>query len=138
MPQGRGEMVVVGFYQREVPMVENENIETKDTGKGSAEAVAKREAKAELKAKAGIEANKTKEALVPLRNRLQAFIQEYEACASFEHARRMDKLLHALLRAVEIGCEEAEKDLAHISKGERPCQPSVLRKRLNDLLWDTQ
>jgi len=38
------------------------------------------------------------------------------------------------LRAIEIGCQEAEKDLAKIAAGESPCRPSVLRQRLNDLL----
>ena len=134
------------FYQQKVPMTKNNDTETEAREKRKATGIAKREAKAELKAKAKAElkakakaeANKTVEALTPLRNRVQTFIQEYENCASFEHARRMDKLLHVLLRAVEIGCQEAEKDLARISGGERPCQPSVLRKRLYDLIWDTQ
>ena len=119
-------------------MTEKKDTEAEAKVKRKAAGIAKREAKAELKAKAKIEANKTKEALPPLRNRVQELIQEYESCASFEHARRMDKLLHGLLRVVEIGFQEAEKDLARISEGERPCQPSVLRQRLNDLLWDTQ
>lgn len=95
---------------------------------------AKKEAIAERKAKAKIEANKTKEAFAPLRNRVLTLVQEYENHASFEHARRMDKLLHDFLRAIEIGCQEAEKDLAKISAGEGPCRPSILRQRLNDLL----
>ena len=103
-----------------------------------AASIAKKEARAGLKAKAKAEANKTKEAIAPLRARVQTLIQEYESTASFEHARRMDKLLHALLMVVEIGCQESEKDLARISEGERPCQPSVLRQRLYDHLWDTQ
>jgi hypothetical protein len=119
-------------------MTEKEDKTTKASEKRRAAGIAKREARAELKAKVKAEANKTTDALAPLRNRVQTFVQEYESCASFEHARRMDKLLHVLLRAVEIGCQEAEKDLARISEGERPCQPSVLRKRLYDLIWDTQ
>ena len=119
-------------------MAKSKNTKAEAKAKRKAAGTAKREAKAELKAKAKIEANKTKEMLTPLRNRVQALIQEYEDCASFEHARRMDKLLHSLLRAVEIGFQEAEKDLARISEGERPCQPSVLRQRLSDFLWDTQ
>ena len=119
-------------------MTKSKDIEAEARAKRKAAGTAKREAKVELKAKAKVEANKTKEALTPLRNRIQVLIQEYENCASFEHARRMDKLLHGLLRAVEIGCQEAEKDLARISEGEKPCQPSVLRQRLNDFLWDTQ
>ena len=99
---------------------------------------AKREARAELKARATAEARKTREALVPLSNRIQVLVQEYEDCASFDHARRMSKLLHGFLRAVEIACQEAEKDLARISDGESPCQPSVVRQRLSDFLWDTQ
>ena len=97
-----------------------------------------REARTERKAKAKIEANKTKEALTPLINRGQTLVREYEDRASFEHARRMGKLLHALERAVEIGYLEAEKDLARIAEGGNPCQPSVLRQRLADFLWDTQ
>lgn len=115
--------------------------ESKDAqarAKRKAAGVAKREARAELKARAKGEASKTKKALTPLRNRAQALIQEYEDGASFEHARRMDKLLHGLLRVVEIGFQESEKDLARIAEGEVPCQPSVLRQRLSDLLWDTQ
>ncbi|HIG53102.1 MAG TPA: hypothetical protein EYG11_07080 [Candidatus Latescibacteria bacterium] len=95
---------------------------------------AKKEAIAERKAKAKVEASKTKDALAPTRNRVLALVQEYESDAPFEHARRMDKLLHDALRAIEIGCQEAEKDLAKISAGEAPCRPSVLRQRLNDLL----
>ncbi len=104
----------------------------------AAEAKAKRDAKAEAKAKAKVEAGKTQEMLTPLRNRVQALVREYELCASFEHARRMDKLLHSLLRAVEIGFQEADRDLARIAEGEKPCQPSLLRQRLNDFLWDSQ
>ena len=119
-------------------MTENKDTGAEAKGKRKAAGIAKREAKAEQKAKAKAEADKTKEVLTPLRNRVQALIQEYEDCASFEHARRMDKLLHSLMRAVEIGFQEAEKDLARISEGERPCQPSVLRQRLTDFLWDAQ
>ena len=100
--------------------------------------IAKKEAKAEQRAKAKIEAEKTTEALDPLRIRMRELVAEYENSASFEHARRMDKLLHGLLRSVEIGCQEAEKDLAQISLGERPLRPSVLRQRLSDFLWDNQ
>ena len=114
--------------------------EKEHTGDGTEaeKRAAKREARAELKAKASIEARKTKEALIPLSNRIQALIEEYERGASFEHARRMGKLLHGHLRAVEIACQEAETDLARIAGGERPCQPSALRQRLSDFLWDSQ
>ena len=100
--------------------------------------LAQKEARAQQKARAKEEAAKTKEALTPLQNRVQTLIQEYEDCASFEHARRMEKLLRGLLKAMETGCREAEKDIANISIGEKPCQPSVLRQRLEDLFWDTQ
>jgi len=115
-------------------------VETKTTEAAEKQAaiISKRAATAELKAKAKAEAQKTKAALTPLRNRTQTLIREYENCASIEHTRRMDKLLNSLLKTVEIGLQEAEKDLAQISKGEKPCRPSVLRQRLNDFLWDTQ
>ena len=100
--------------------------------------VAKKEARAEQKTKAKLEAEKTKEALEPLRIRMRELVVEYENSASFEHVRRMDKLLHSLLRSVEIGCQEAEKDLAKIAAGDSPCRPSVLRQRLSDFLWDNQ
>jgi hypothetical protein len=119
-------------------MTTNKETEAEIKEKKQTEKSAKREARAELKAKAKIEANKTQEALLPLRNRMQTLIREYENGAYFEHTRRMDKLLHGLLRAIEVGCQEAEKDLARISAGEGPCQPSALRQRLTDLLWDTQ
>jgi hypothetical protein len=119
-------------------MAETKDNEAEAKAQRKAAGIAKREARAELKAKAKVEANKTKEALTPLRNRVQGLIEDYEHTATFEHARRMDKLLHGLLRAVEIGCQEAQKDLARISEGEQPCQPSVLRQRLDDLLWDAQ
>ena len=95
---------------------------------------AKKEAITERKAKAKVEANKTKDALAPIRSRILALVQEYESDAPFEHARRMDKLLHDALRAIEVGCQEAEKDLAKINSGEGPCRPSLLRQRLNDML----
>lgn len=99
---------------------------------------AKKQALAALKARTKNEAEKTKEALLPLRNRVQALIEEYEEGASFEHARRMQKLLQGVLVVVETSCREAEKDLAQISVGGRPCQPSQVRQHLDDLLWDTQ
>ncbi len=88
----------------------------------------------EAKAKAQTQRRATQEALAPLWERVQALIEEYERTVPFEHARRMNKLLHSVVRAAEIALKEAEKDLARISKGMNPCQPSVLRQRLSDLL----
>ena len=107
---------------------------TRSDAAKKADRAAKKEAIAERKAKAKAEAAKTKDALAPIRNRVLSLVQEYETNAPFEHARRMDKLLHDSLRAIEIGCQEAEKDLAKIAGGEGPCRPSLLRQRLNDLL----
>ena len=93
-----------------------------------------REARKEAKAKVQAQRNETQKALNPLRDRVFALIQDYERTTPFEHARRMAGLLHTVSRAAEIACEEANKDLHQISKGLRPCQPSVLRQRLGDLL----
>jgi len=132
------EKAMTANKETEAKEKEAEEKEAEEKEKKQTEKSAKREARAELKAKAKIEANKTQEAMLPLRNRMQALIREYENGAHFEHARRMDKLLHGILRAVEVGCLEAENDLARISEGEKPAQPSLLRERLSDLLWDTQ
>ena len=111
--------------------------DSKDKQKNDARQ-AKKQALAALKVRTKAEAEKTKEALLPLRNRVQALIEEYEEDTSFEHARRMQKLLQGVLVVVETSCREAEKDLAQISVGGRPCQPSEVRQHLDDLLWDTQ
>ena len=122
------------------------------------------EAMREARVKAQTQRRAIKEALAPLWERVQALIEEYERTVPFEHARRMNKyertvpfeharrmnkyertvpfeharrmnkLLHSVVRAAEIALKEAEKDLARISKGMNPCQPSVLRQRLSDLL----
>ena len=94
------------------------------------EIAARKEAKARVQA----QKNETQKALNPLRDRVLALVQEYERTTSFEHARRMAGVLQSAATAAEIACEEANKDLHQISKGLRPCQPSVLRQRLGDLL----
>ena len=106
----------------------------KIVAKNKAKIQAERKTKLEAKAKAKAKSQETKKALMPFRDRIQDFIEEHESSASFEHARRMDSLLHDLFRAVQIGCEEAEKDLARIEAGINPCRPSELRQRLSDLL----
>ena len=68
----------------------------------------------EAKAKAQTQRRATQEALAPLRDRVRALIEAYERTVPFEHARRMNKLLHSVVRAAEIALEEAEKDLAGI------------------------
>ena len=93
-----------------------------------------RDARKEAKAKVQAQRHETQKALNPLRDRVLALVQEYEQNASFEHARRMAGLLQSATKAAEIACEEANKDLHQISKGLRPCQPSVLRQRLGDIL----
>ena len=101
------------------------------SGKRTPEAL---KAMREARAKAQTQRLETTKALAPLRDRMQALIEEYERTVPFEHARRMGRLLHSVVRAAEVACEEAEKDLARISKGMNPCQLSVLRQRLSDLL----
>ena len=101
-----------------------------------AAAMTKREAKTKQKNKAQLEASKTQKALDPLRERVLALVQEYEANASFEHARRMSRLLNNIIIASEICIQDAEKDLGRISVGENVCQPSALRQRLCDYFWD--
>jgi len=96
----------------------------------------KREATAQLKNRIQLEANKTKKALDPLRERVLELVQDYEANTNFEHARRMNRLLNNVIIASEICIQEAEKDLSRISIGERACQPSALRQRLSDFFWD--
>ena len=93
-----------------------------------------RAARVEAKAKVQAQRKETQKALNPLREHVIALIREYEETTPFEHARRMDGLLQSVVRAAEIACEEANKDLHQISQGLRPCQPSVLRQRLSDLL----
>ena len=93
-----------------------------------------RDARKEAKAKVQAQKNETQKALNPLREHVLALVQEYERATSFEHARRMAGVLQSATKAAEIACEEADKDLHQISKGLRPCQPSVLRQRLGDLL----
>ena len=65
---------------------------------------------------------------------MQALIEQYERTVPFEHARRMNRLLHSVVRAAEIALDEAEKDLNRIEKGISPKSPSQLRQRLSDLL----
>jgi hypothetical protein len=98
--------------------------------------ITKKEAKAQLKSRIQLEANKTKKALDPLRERVLELVQDYEANTNFEHARRMSRLLNNIIIASEICIQEAEKDLSRISVGERACQPSALRQRLCDYFWD--
>jgi len=97
-------------------------------------AMSKAKAKTETQAKAQKRRNETRRALIPLRERVHTLIREYEETVPFEHARRMERLLYDLLRVVNIGCEEAEKDLSRIQAGRSPCRPSLLRQRLSDLV----
>jgi len=91
-------------------------------------------ARREARAKAQVHRLETQKALAPLRDRVQAFIEEYERSVPFEHARRMNRLLHSVVRAAEMALEEAEKDLSRIERGLNPCRPSPLRQRLSDLV----
>ena len=109
---------------------------TKVKNEKKAAAMTNREAKAILKTRTQLEASKTQKALDPLRERVLTLVQEYEANASFEHARRMNRLLNNIIVASEICIQEAEKDLGRISVGENVCQPSALRQRLCDYFWD--
>jgi len=104
------------------------------TKKAKNKAKAKAKAKGETRAKAQDQRKETRKALIPLRERVHTLIREYEETVAFEHARRMERLLHDLLRAMDIGCEEAEKDLSRIEAGGSPCRPSLLRQRLSDLV----
>ena len=88
----------------------------------------------EARAQGQAQRRESKAALVPLRNRIQALIEEYERIVPFEHARRMVGLLHSVVKAVDVALEEAEKDQARIKKEMNPCQPSALRQRLSNLL----
>jgi len=88
----------------------------------------------EARVKAQAQRRETQKALTPLRDRVQALIEEYERTVPFEHARRMNRLLHSVVRAAEMALEEAEKDLNRIEKGISPKPPYPLRQRLSDLL----
>lgn len=117
-------------------MAKSKEDKTTSTDEQKAGVMTKREAKAKQKTRIQLEASKTQKALDPLRERVLTLVQEYESNASFEHARRMSRLLNNIIIASEICIQEAEKDLAKISVGENVCQPSALRQRLCDYFWD--
>jgi len=105
--------------------------------KTQAEKAAATEARArrrEAQAQAAERAREVKKALAPAREYAQALIRQYEQIASPEHLRRMDPFLNDMCRAVEVAFEEAGKDLNRIERGLNPCQPSLLRQRLSNLV----
>ena len=92
------------------------------------------QARKEVRAKAQGRRLESKKALAPLRGWVQAVIEEYERTVPFEHARRMNRLLHSVVKAAEIGLEEATKDLSQIEQAKSPHSSNHLRQRLSDLL----
>jgi len=88
----------------------------------------------EAQAQAAEQRREAKKAVAPAREYAQALIRQYEQIASPEHLRRMEQFLNDLCRAVEVAFEEAGKDLNRIERGLNPCQPSLLRQRLSNLV----